>query len=374
MSDIGASRGQFCPGDRVEAVVFYTCAGSAKLFPTMPSSIFTTRLVVPALAALACMLLLATAVPAASDVSVYQATVPLKGNTEADRSAAFGEALKSAAVRASGRRDAGSNATIVAAASDTTRYVQQYSTTSDRMLKVGFDAKAMDRLLQQAGLPVWPLERPVTQVLLVTASVAGGARAIVEGERAAERAEVERAARDRGLPISWPRVTVGAAAVSAIVSGGAAGAPASAGSQPVLAGVATGAGVSWRFVQPGQTATAAGTVQDGVNLAADSLAARFAPPSTRGISSITVRVGGMDGVRAYAGLLEYLKSLSLVRNVEVEEMADGVVTLRLAVRGDLDLLRRIAAMDDRLQSGNPRGAEDGGSEEGPTAVDFTFTP
>jgi hypothetical protein len=372
---MGLSRGQFCPGVRVEAVVFYTCAGSAELFPTMRNPTFTTRLVVPALAALACMLLLAApVVPAVADVSVYQATVPLKGNTEADRSAAFGEALKSAAVRASGRRDAGSNATIVAAASDTTRYVQQYSTTSDRMLNVGFDAKAMDRLLQQAGLPLWPLERPVTQVLLITASAAGGARAIVEGERVAERAEVERAARDRGLPISWPRGTVDAAAVRAMVAGAAAGEPASAGSRPALAGVASGGSVSWRFVQPGQTATAAGTLQDGVNLAADSLAARYAPPSTRGMSSITMRVGGMEGVRAYAGLLEYLKSLSLVRNIEVEEMADGVVTLKLAVRGDLDVLRRIASMEDRLQSGDRAGAEGGSAKEGATAVDFTFKP
>jgi hypothetical protein len=77
----------------------------------------------------------------------------------------------------------------------------------------------------------------------------------------------------------------------------------------------------------------------------------------------------LHGVKAYAGLLEYLKSLSLVRNVEVVEMAGGVVTLKLAVRGDLDLLRRIAAMDDRLQSGVP-----GGAGEGAAAVDFTFKP
>jgi hypothetical protein len=341
----------------------------------MRKSTSTTRLLVPALAALVSMLLLAAPVPADADVSVYQATVPLKGNTAADRSAAFGEALKSAAVRASGRRDAGSNPTIAAAAaSDATRYVQQYATTPDRMLKVGFDAKAMDRLLQQAGLPLWPLERPVTQVLLVTGSAAGGARAIVEGERIPERAEIERAARSRGLPIAWPRGTVDAASVRAIVAGGGAGAQAGADSGPVLAGVASSAGVSWRFVQPGQTATAAGTLQDGVNLAADSLAARYAPPSTRGMSGITVRVGGMEGVRAYAGLLEYLKSLSLVRDVQVEEMADGVVTLKLAVRGDLDLLRRITAMDDRLQSGDRGGPAGDGAEEGPAAVDFTFKP
>jgi uncharacterized protein len=351
-------------------VVFYTCAGSAELFPTMRKSTQTPRLLVPALAAFGCALFLAAPVRVVADVSVYQAIVPLQGNTQADRSAAFGEALKSAAVRASGRRDAGSNPTIAAAAaSDTTRYVQQYSTTSDRMLKVGFDAKAMDRLLQQAGLPLWPLERPVTQVLLVTGSAAGGARAVVEGERIPERAEVERAARSRGLPVSWPRGTVDAASVRAIVAGGGAGAQAGADSRPVLAGIASAGSVSWRFAQPGQTATVVGTLQSGVDLAADSLAARFAPPSTRGMSALTVRVGGIDGVRAYAGLLEYLKSLSLVRNVEVEEMADGVVTLKLAVRGDLELLRRISAMDDRLQAGGP-----GGAVEGAPAVDFTFKP
>ena len=336
----------------------------------MCKSSYTSRIVVPAIAAITCVLLLAAPVRAVADVSVYQSLVPLKSNSQADRAAAFGEALKSAAVRASGRRDAGSNATIAAAAaSDPTRYVQQYSTTSDYMLKVGFNAKAMDRLLQQAGLPLWPLERPVTQVLLATGSAAGGARAIVEGERVAERAEVERAARERGMPISWPRGTVDAAGVRAIVAGGGAGAQAGADARPVLAGVASGGGVSWRFVQPGQSATVDGSLQDGVNLAADSLAARYAPASTRGMSGMTVRVGGIEDVRSYAALLEYLKSLSLVRNVDVEEMAGDVVTLKLAVRGDLELLRRIAAMDGRLQSGVP-----GGAAEGSTAIDFIFKP
>jgi hypothetical protein len=331
---------------------------------------YTSRIVVPAIAAITCMLLLAAPVRAVADVSVYQSLVPLKSNSPADRAAAFGEALKSAAVRASGRRDAGSNATIAAAAaSDPTRYVQQYSTTSDYMLKVGFNAKAMDRLLQQAGLPLWPLERPVTQVLLVTGSGAGGARAIVEGERVAERTEVERAAQQRGMPISWPRGTVAAAAVRAIVAGDGAGAQAGSDSRPVLAGVPSGSGISWRFVQPGQSATVDGAPQDGVNLAADSLAARYAPASTRGMSEMTVRVGGIEDVRSYAALLEYLKSLSLVRNVAVEEMAGDIVTLKLAVRGDLELLRRIAAMDGRMQSGVP-----GGAAEGATAVDFIFKP
>ena len=101
----------------------------------------------------------------------------MKGATEADRAAAFGDALKVAAVRASGRSAAASAARVVAAAADPMKYVQQYSTTADRMLKVGFDARAMEQLLLQAGLPLWPAERPVTTVYLFPA---GAARAVSE--------------------------------------------------------------------------------------------------------------------------------------------------------------------------------------------------
>ena len=320
---------------------------------------------VPALVALVCILILALPRRAGADVSVYQAVVPLRGAAEADRTAAFGEALRSAAVRASGQRDAGSNSVIATAAASPARYVRQYSKTADGRLKVGFDARAMDQLLQQAGLPLWPLERPVTQVLLVVPSVAGGARAIVDGERGPERDAIEQAAEARGLPIAWPQTAVDAARVRALVSAGDA-AESGAGGRPVLAGVGSGGTVSWRFTQPGQSARAEGSLQDGANLAADSLAARYAPSSTRGTSGIPVRVSGIADVRAYAGLMEYLKSLSLVRAIDVEEVADGVVTLRLKLRGDLELLRRIAALDTRLQPAPPPGAEGG------AAVDFTY--
>lgn len=320
---------------------------------------------VPALAALAFIFLLGLSLRAAADVAIYQSIVPMPEGKDA----AFADALRTTAVRASGRRDAGSNKVIASAAASPGRYVQEYSTTPDRYLKVGFEAQAIDRLLQQAGLPVWPLERPVTQVLLLVPSAGGGSRAIVDGDRVPEKAEVERAAEARGLPIAWPRGAVSAATVRSTVSSAEAGEEGGSSARLVLAGIASGGTVSWRFRQPGQTATASGSIEDGVNLAADSLAARYAPPSARANSSFTVRVGGIEDVRAYAGLVAYLKSLSLVRNIEVTEMAGGVVTLDLLVRGDLELLRRIVALDDRLQARAQAPAEEGGA-----AVDFVFQP
>jgi uncharacterized protein len=320
----------------------------------------------PVLRALACVVLMALPWLADADVAVYQAVVPLAGATEADRNAAFGNALRTAAVRASGQRGAASNAVIDAAAADPARYVQQYSTTPDRMLKVGFDARALDRLLQQAQLPFWPLERPLTVVLLVVPSVAGGQRAVLASERVPERLEVERAALARGLPIAWPQQAVGVAQVRAALAGGpAAPAPDSLGGRALLAGVGTGGSVAWAFTDGGRAVRADGSTQDGVDLAADALAARYAPPSSRGIATIAIRVGGIEDVRAYAGLLRYLESLSLVRSVGVEALADRVVSLEVTMRGDLELLRRIAALDTHLV---PAAAD------AAPAADFNFAP
>ena len=274
------------------------------------------------------------------DVALYQAAVPLKSASEADRAAAFGEALKIAAVRASGRRDAAEAPAVVAAAADPARYVQQYSTTADRMLKVGFDGRAMEQLLQQAGLPLWPAERPTTTVLLFVPSIAGGARAVTTAERPPERSEIERVAQLRGVPVAWPAEAVDPGAARTRVN--------SAGTGAVLMGTAAPAGYDWTCGHAGQTARGSGSLAAGLGLAADTLAARYAPGSTRGLSTVPVRIGGLDGVRSYAALTTYLEGLSLVRSVSLQELSGSTALLDLGVRGDLELLRRIFALDGRL--------------------------
>jgi hypothetical protein len=277
---------------------------------------------VPAVAtALFTFAVLAWASSAGAAVRAYEAQVPLEGTTAADRNAGFAAALRAVAVKASGRRDAETNATIVAA--DPSRLVQRYSTTAEKLLKVGFDARALEELLQQAGLPLWPAERPVT---LVDAP-------------AADRAEAERAAERRGLPVAWSTGT--AAGVQGMVGAQRA--------RAVLTGTPTGTAFAWSFTHAGRTTEARGPLQAGIDLAADTLAARYAPASTRSSSSVPLRVGGMNDLAAYAGLLAYLDSLSLVRGVAVDALEGSVVELRLTVRGDRELLDRIVALDTKLE-------------------------
>jgi hypothetical protein len=275
------------------------------------------------------LVMVATAARAA-EVPLWQGTVSLPETTEAARGAGYAEALKAVAVKVSGRREAASNPAIASA--DPARLVQRYSTGANRELTVGFDPRATSALLQQAGLPFWAAERPVT---LVDAPVT-------------DRIEAERAARYRGLPIEWS----GAAPSSA---------------QAQLRGTPAGTGYDWTFSHAGQTVQGRGTLADGIHLAADTLAARYAPPSTRGANAYPLRVSGMDGYAAYAGVLAYLNSLSIVREVAVEALEGEVLQLRVVQRGDLELLARLAALDGRLVPVAAGAAEGGGA-------DFRYQP
>lgn len=268
----------------------------------------------------------------AADVRLYEVKVPLKGATAADRAAALAEATKAVAVRVSGRRDAAANGTITGA--DPARYVQRYAAGPDQTLTVGFEGAATERLLQQAGLPYWAAERPLTLVDVATD----------DRRTALEAAEL------RGLPIAWQ-----------------AGASASGPGQAVLRGTPSGAQFDWSFTHLGETAQGRGTIADGIHLAADALAARYAPPSSRGTSDLVLRIKGAEDLRRYMSVLDYLESLSLVRRVEVEALQGEVLRLRVTVRGDRELFGRVAALESKLLP-VARGAD-------PAAdVDFVFQP
>jgi hypothetical protein len=284
--------------------------------------------------ALGCIAACAAPLDARAAVALYEVSVPLGGVTAEDRAASMADALRAVAVRASGRRDAADNPTITGASPD--KYVQRYSTTADKMLKVGFDGPAIERLLQQAGLPLWPAERPL---VLIDAPVT-------------DLAAVESVAARRGLTVDW---AVGTPP------------PPSAG-RAVLTGVPSAGEFAWTFAYEGRTEGMRGTAEDAIHFAADALAARYAPASTRSTSDLTLRVDGMRGLADYSGLLGYLRGLSLVRGVEVDSLDGAVITLRVAVRGDRELLGRIAALDGRLQPVAPTAGE------AAPAVDFVYSP
>lgn len=304
-------------------------------------------------------LLAAVPVSAITVPDLYEVTLP----TDNGRDSAFVDALKAVAVRVSGQRDAGSR--LGAATANPRQYVQRFGVTADNQLQVGFDGPAIDRLLNDVGLPIWGRERPATLVLLTVDAADGSARWIDSRTATAERDIVARAARQRGLPLVWPESDAGLS--SATAPADLLQAAASYNANAALYGRARpdGAGgytVRWSLISQDGANEVSGSLEEGVNLAADTFAKVYAASGTS-LDNVVVEVSGITNLNAYAGTLNYLEGMTLVRSVAVENLMGETLRFKLAVRGDVATLRRALALDNRLVplaqggSGDPSATE-----------------
>ncbi|HEX7417901.1 MAG TPA: DUF2066 domain-containing protein, partial [Steroidobacteraceae bacterium] len=122
----------------------------------------------------------------AVEVQVYEVSVtPAAGESVAQA------ALRAALIRATGKRDADSDAALAPLLADAPRYLRSSRPTTGGTVLVALDGPAVERAIVAAGRPLWSPERPLTLVALQPAPT---------GEEA--RRALELAAARRGLPIS----------------------------------------------------------------------------------------------------------------------------------------------------------------------------
>jgi hypothetical protein len=284
-------------------------------------------------------LLLVASAQAVTVPDLYETAQPVEGS----RDAAFGEALRTVLVRVSGQRDA---AARVGEVSDPRKYVQRFGFTADDVLQVGFDSASIDRLLSNAGLPIWGRERPAT-VVMFGVEEAGAWRWLAVDTPAREREAIEKVARQRGLPLKWPVMDAQERSEASAESPGLMQAAARYGANAVLVGRARGGAVQWTLLSDDGAAQISGGLEDGVHLAADTFARVFAA-SGSSLGNVIVEVTGIADLSAYAATLNYLEGMTLVRAVALEQVAGEKMRFRLAVRGDAATLRRAIALDRRL--------------------------
>jgi hypothetical protein len=304
------------------------------------------RLIVASLIA-GWLALAASAVHAVAVTDLYEVTLPIQGN----RDAAFSEALKVVAVRVSGRRDA---AVRIGSAANARQFVQRFSFTADNQLQVAFHAGSVDRVLSEAGLPVWGRERPLTLVLLNAPTGAAGSMWIESSYPAAERELLAKAAQARGVPLAWPLLD---SQSRDLLEAGGSGAEllnlaARHNANAVLVGRARrdASGqllVHWTLRSDEGAAEITGSLEDGAHLVADTFGRIYAA-SAGAVETITAEVAGIRNLDDYATTMNYLESMTLVRNVAVETVSGDTMRFLLTVRGDAAALRRALALDNKL--------------------------
>jgi hypothetical protein len=283
---------------------------------------------------------------------LYEVSMPVA----ASRDAAFVDALKVVVVRVSGRRDAAVR--LGSALNNPRQYVQRFGFTADNVLQVGFDSVSVDKLLTDAGLPVWGRERPATLVLLNVQATDGSSYWIDSAASTVERETINRAAKQRGLPIVWPEMTtqdrtqINAGVDASADPSALLQAAARYNANAALLGTARsdGAGglsVRWTLASDDGAASVAGSLEEGVNLAADTFARVYSASGTT-LDSVMVEVSGIGNLSAYATTLNYLEGMTLVRGVALEQVLGDTLRFKLAIRGDATTLRRALALDGKL--------------------------
>ena len=330
-----------------------------------------------------------TSAPArCAEVVLYETEVPWSDRDVADRASAFRQALRQVLVKVTGVRRIADSELLERLVENAQGLVQQYqwrtvavrdgeTTVQEPRLWARFDETAVDRLVGEAGLPVWGRTRP--SVLVWVASEIDGTQRVVGSEGAEEIAEIiGNGAESRGVPLVLPLLDLEDQALAGppefwVVAEDRIRA-ASERYQPggILIGRIDGGVLweaQWSLLLPGaaQRWTTAGDVFDlvvdeGVQEAIDTLAAHFvnAVPET-GHSAIVVSVSGVHDFMGYARTVRYLESLDEVESIDVLTVVSGRLRLGLKLRTGVAGLRGLLALGSTL-------AEDAGNLDGALAL------
>lgn len=239
-----------------------------------------------------------------------------------------------------------------------------------------FDPVALREGLNQAGLPVWGRERPT--VIYWVAVNGDGERLLSDADTGPVATALRARSVERGLPVVLPLMDLEdtQAVAASDISGGFVQRLANA-SRRYGAAVAVGAvlrpsgdrtRVTWQLVMsqgggsPGDLsgadpARASAAMVDAV---ADALAARYARAGSPGGGSeagLRIFVTDVQAFPDYARLQTYLRQLSAVSSVKPLGLEEGYVSFELSVAGGREEFDKLIELGNVLRPAPAQGGE-----------------
>lgn len=331
----------------------------------------------------------------ASAQGVYAAEVPVKGQAEPERNAAFSRALASVLGKLTGNRAAASQPGVGKELRRAKDFVDGYDYRQDEgtsangtptygtTLIVRFRQNDVDAIASSLGLAVWPEPRP-KPVLWLAIDDGSGPRLVALAQGNVARSVLDRAT-ERGYRLGLPGGSAAEqAAVGAIWRGDTAAiARLSARYSPPMQLIGklyrdkAGWTADWTFVDGGRVlsswsssdASARSALSAGADGAADALTKRYAKRSPAGPQGMyRVTFTGIDDSQDFIRLFGLLQGMSSVRSIT------PIRATPEALEVDLDLLTGLPGFR-RMVDGNAL-QEVGGSGDtdavGPVVAPVTF--
>jgi uncharacterized protein len=310
---------------------------------------------------------------AATVTDLYTVTVVPEPGAQDQRRAAVRAAMGQLLVRVTGSRSAALDPALQSLIASPDEYLSSYGLDRQGRAVVGFRRAPVERALTSLALPVWGPERPLT-LLWIAVDDGSGGRALLGANDTTDigalttpqmaelltavRTEIQAVADERGLPVAWPLLDLEDlnAVTFTDVWGGfddrIVAASARYRADAVLIGRVrpglTGNEVDWLFVSGIDRHALPGSgIRDGLDAAADRYAADFATIGGASVTLLTVR--DVLTPAAYGRVMSYLERQSLFESVDVESYGDGMLSLRVAARGDARVLERVLALGGVLR-------------------------
>ena len=325
-------------------------------------------------AVLLTVLLMPLLVAEAAPAKLFESEVVVANQSPGVRSHAMKTALQAVLVRVTGQNAVLAGEPGRMLLDDPAQLVQQYryftvpqSEPPVLKLWVQFDGEAIRAALQQQGVTYWGTERPDTLVWLAVED--RGKRYVVAADDGTDvYRQVERAARQRGVPVLFPLMDLqdqSKVRFSDIWGGfyeNVLDASRRYNPQAVLIGrlnrsPSGGWSSRWQLEVAGTPSSWSDSrqqldalAQQGIDETADILASRFAVSQAGGnLNSVNISVSNVDSLTDYARLGEYLAGLTAVVDVQVQQVAGSDIRYALQLNGSLQDLTHTVTIGTVLE-------------------------
>lgn len=310
---------------------------------------------------------------------LYEVEVPVVGQGRKERASVVREALKEILVRISGRNEASVLAADEILVPRPTRFVQQFRYRKFKSgevipaapagekpyrqkLWLRFTEKTVAKLLREQGLPVWGKTRPATLVWLV---VDDQKQRILIGNSSSHisRTHIKQEATKRGLPFRLPLLDLAdqsklqVADVWANFEDTILEASLRYQTQAILVGriylgFAKTWNTRWSLYSAGQrqdwqannSETLRAAVNEGLSKTAEVLSVHFTQVDTAEKNdTVLLQIKNISDLKTYNKVIKYLKSLSIVTQLQTHQMNSDNVIFHINSRsGRLGLAQAIA--------------------------------
>jgi len=342
-------------------------------WPTAVALAFASFLVCPA-----------TGLVAAPVDGLYEAEVPVQGQTTEQRNEAVAKAFEKVLVKVTGHSDILSRGSLGDTLATAPGYVQEYryrleeagdvqgaAAPPTQRLRVRFDPAAVDRLLRQRGLPVWSADRPAVLVWLGIETKGRRSLYVPESDPRPQTA-LERSAWERGLPLLLPLFDLeDQSSVELSDLWGGFDSKIRSVSQRytpdvILVGrlrqVRQGWEGDWSMLPmdagdqrwENNAADLETVIDGGIGWVADTLAARYAPLVTgESKEDVLLRVAGIGNLLEYGRVRAYVEGLSMVDELVLVAIDADRVSFRLRARGGVATLEQALRASGRFAPAAP---------------------